>query len=82
MISESGFLDLAAIGKLLGGIKAATVSTYRGRYADTLPFPEPNGYIGKSPYWRIERSEEIVAWNKARIGQGKGGGRKPITENR
>ena len=73
----SEFLDLAAVGTLLG-VKTATVVTYRKRYSTTHPFPAPDGEIGKSPYWNASRVEEIVAWNKARVGQGKGGGRKAV----
>ncbi len=78
------------VAELLGPtIKARTVSTYlyesrplvgagdnqrRGRYADH-PFPEPDGYHGKAPWWRIERKAEIVEWKESRPGQGVGGGR-------
>jgi hypothetical protein len=46
----------------------------RGRYADH-PFPRPNGYNGKIPWWGLERAKEILTWRDTRPGQGAGGGR-------
>ena len=78
------------VAQLLGsGIKGKTVSTYlyesratvgkgskerRGRYAGH-PFPAPDGYQGKAPWWRKERRAEILTWAAERPGQGVGGGR-------
>lgn len=45
-----------------------------GRYAGH-PFPAPDGYQGKAPWWRKERAEEIREWAVTRPGQGVGGGR-------
>jgi len=78
-------LTIADVADLLGEhIKQKTVSTYltesreivgrgdkarRGRYADH-PFPAPNGYYGRAPWWAIERAEEIREWARTRPGQG------------
>ncbi len=78
------------VAKLLGpDIKGKTVSTYlyesrplvgkgprerRGRYADH-PFPEPDDYHGKAPWWGLDRRTEILTWAAERKGQGVGGGR-------
>ena len=40
-----------------------------GRYAKH-PFPEPDGYQGKAPWWRLDRADEIKAWAASRPGQG------------
>ena len=78
------------VAQLLGpDIKGKTVSTYlyesratvgkgakerRGRYAGH-PFPAPDGYQGKSPWWHKKRRMEILTWAAERPGQGAGGGR-------
>lgn len=80
-------LDLTAVGVILGRLRpgkdkpltAKTVSAYltgskNGRYADH-PFPTPDGYVGRAPYWLAARVPEIEAWAKTRAGQGVGGGR-------
>ncbi len=76
------------VAELLG-VKGKTISTYlyesqpeigkqerkrRGRYA-THPFPAPNDYHGKAPWWGLERRAEILVWDSERPGQGVGGGR-------
>lgn len=72
-------LDRTAVAALIG-VQPKTISQYLteshegGRYA-THPFPKPDGYIGKGPWWRRERKAEIKAWAAARPGQGAGGGR-------
>jgi hypothetical protein len=38
-------------------------------------FPEPDGYIGRGPWWYKERADEFTAWMQSRPGRGKGGGR-------
>lgn len=71
----------AGIAELLG-VKAATIRHYRavsapgGRYADH-PFPEPDGYLGNTPYWLVSNEDKIKQWAAARPGQGVGGGRRP-----
>lgn len=72
-------LDRTAVALLIG-VKPKTISQYlveskgEGRYVGH-PFPAPDGYIGRGPYWRLERAKDIEAWNAARAGQGIGGGR-------
>ncbi len=76
---ESPVLNRQAVAELLG-VQPKTISQYlteskgEGRYAGQ-PFPAPDGYIGKGPWWRREREGEIKAWATARPGQGAGGGR-------
>jgi hypothetical protein len=72
-------LDLTSVGELLG-ISSRSVTQYRSdsnagrRYAEH-PFPEPDGYSGRSPYWHPTRKLEILRWAQQRPGQGAGGGR-------
>lgn len=72
-------LDRTAVAELIG-VKPKTISQYLtesregGRYA-AHPFPAPDGYIGKGPWWRVERADGIKQWAAERPGQGKGGGR-------
>ncbi|MFB9926015.1 helix-turn-helix transcriptional regulator [Amycolatopsis halotolerans] len=56
------------------GVKAATVTQWRGRYTD---FPEPDAMTGSVAGWLPERRAEIEAWEASRAGQGVGGGRPP-----
>lgn len=83
-------LTLTKVANLLGpDIKPKTVSTYltesrewvgrgerrrKGRYADH-PFPAPDDYHGKAPWWDPDRADEILIWRDSRPGQGVGGGR-------
>jgi hypothetical protein len=83
------------VATLLGPtIKPKTVSTYltesreqvgkgararRGRYA-SHPFPVPDGTVGRAPWWRLERADEIRQWAADRPGQGVGGGRPRVTD--
>ena len=75
----AGYLSTSDVAELLG-IKPATLRFLRAqskpghRYADN-PFPDPDMVIARSPAWRSERADEIVAWNARRPGQGVGGGR-------
>jgi hypothetical protein len=79
-------LDRAAVARLIG-VEPETISNYLnqskpgGRYADH-PFPEPDGYVGRSPGWRPERANEIRAWADGRPGQGVGGGQPAHRHNR
>ena len=73
-------LDRAAVATILG-VKPKSVSQYlteskgEGRYAKH-PFPKPDGYVGRGPWWYREREDEIRVWAASRRGQGVGGGRK------
>lgn len=64
-------------------LTAKTVSAYMtesrpgGRY-ENHPFPEPDGYVAKAPFWMATRIPEIEAWALNRAGQGAGGGRPRI----
>lgn len=72
-------LDRTAVAAILG-VRAKTISQYLseskgdGRYVDR-PFPAPDGYIGRGPWWYRRREREIRAWASARPGRGVGGGR-------
>lgn len=72
-------LDRTAVAALIG-VKPKSVSQYLveskppGRYAKH-PFPMPDGYIGRGPWWRVERTAEIKEWAANRPGRGAGGGR-------
>lgn len=78
-------LTIAEVAALLGpSIKPKTVSQYlsesrpkkgrKGRYEEH-PFPEPDGRIGRAPWWLPSRETEILTWAAERPGQGVGGGR-------
>jgi hypothetical protein len=83
---ELPVLDIRAVAKILGEaqdkepLRPKTVSQYLveskagGRY-ERHPFPAPDGYIGKSPWWALGREQEFVTWHQGRSGQGIGGGR-------
>lgn len=72
-------LDRTAVAAILG-VKPKSVSQYlteskgEGRYTKH-PFPKPDGYIGRGPWWHREREQEIREWDTKRPGQGAGGGR-------
>lgn len=76
---ELPVLDRTAVAAILG-VQAKTISQYLvesrgdGRYAKH-PFPRPDGYIGRGPWWRRARASEIRIWAETRAGQGVGGGR-------
>lgn len=80
MTAAKHVLGLYEVGQLLGGLTPDTVTRYMrasradGRYAKH-PFPTPSGRVGNSPYWVLERSDEIVNWGATRPGRGSGGGR-------
>jgi hypothetical protein len=82
MTGETPVLSRQAVAVILG-VQPKTISQYLveskagGRYA-THPFPAPDGYIGRGPWWRRERESEIRGWAAARPGQGAGGGRPRI----
>ncbi len=72
-----------AVAALIG-VQPKTISQYLtesrpgGRYA-SHPFPKPDGYIGKGPWWRLGREREIRKWAADRPGPGVGGGRPKKT---
>lgn len=74
-------LTIADVAKLLGpSIKPKTISTYmseskRGGRYEKHPFPEPDGRIGRAPWWLPSRADAIRKWDVERPGQGAGGGR-------
>lgn len=76
---EVPVLDRAAVAALIG-VRPKTISQYLveskppGRYQDH-PFPAPDGYIGRGPYWLRRREQDIRKWAESRPGQGAGGGR-------
>jgi hypothetical protein len=82
---ERPVLDRTAVAEILG-VKPKTISQYlvesrdAGRYADH-PFPAPDGYIGRGPYWLRKRELEIRRWAESRPGQGAGGGRPRTSES-
>lgn len=76
-----GFLAVADVAELLG-VKRRTVAFYRahskpgGRYAKD-PLPAEDRTFNRSPYWLVERVDEIKAWSARRPGQGRAGGQPP-----
>lgn len=54
----------------------------RGKFASD-PFPAPDDYLGKAPWWAMTRESEIVEWFERHprrfVGDGIGG-RKPKSE--
>jgi hypothetical protein len=83
---ERPFMNRDDVAELLG-VQGKTISTYlyesgveigkkkrRGRYAGH-PFPAPDAYHGKAPWWGLDRRTEILTWDSERPGQGVGGGR-------
>jgi hypothetical protein len=78
-VTQTNLRTTADLAAMLG-VKAATIRHYRadsrprGRYAQH-PFPQPDGHLGKTPYWDPGRDDEIRAWAATRPGQGVGGGR-------
>lgn len=84
-MTDQPFLTRADVAKF-GGVEPATVSRYltrsrpadaekgreAGPYADD-PFPAPDGYNGRWPWWRLGRDQEFVDWfrrHKDRTGVG------------
>jgi hypothetical protein len=68
------YVDMVEIGSWFN-IGHRAVATWRSRYADSHPFPEPDVVIGRTPGWSPDRRAEIEQWAAARPGQGAGGGR-------
>jgi transposase-like protein len=70
------FMSMADVGNLFG-VSAATVSKWRGRYADTPhATPKPAVWIGDTPGW--DNPADWRAWKEMLPGQGKGGGPLPL----
>jgi transposase len=57
------------------GVSHRVIATWRTRYADDCPFPEPDAMTGRTPGRARGRREEIENWERRRPGQGAGGGR-------
>jgi hypothetical protein len=68
------YADMVEIASWFG-ITHRAVATWRTRYADTHPFPEPDVIIGRTPGWARSRKREIQDWAASRPGPGVGGGR-------
>ncbi|HWD81433.1 MAG TPA: hypothetical protein VG497_21205 [Kribbella sp.] len=68
------YVDMVEIGTWFD-VGHRAVATWRSRYADSHPFPEPDVVIGRTPGWSLERKAEIERWEATRPGQGAGGGR-------
>lgn len=87
--------DVAAVGADVQGaqVQPRTISQHlyesraevgrggnrrRGKFADD-PFPPPDGYLGKAPWWDRSREPEIRAWfgRHPRRSKGDGIGGRP-----
>jgi len=64
-------LDTVGVGERLG-ISAVSVRRYMVADRDKYSFPQPDGYLGRTPWWW---SDTIDEWAAARPGRGVGGGR-------
>lgn len=67
-------LGLADVGDILD-VGKKTISQYMsdsrpGRRYEGHPFPAPDGYFGKSPWWARGRRREIERWADERPGRG------------
>jgi len=73
-VDELPILDRSAVAELLG-VAPKTISQFLveskdgGRYAEH-PFPEPDGRIGRGPYWLAAKRQTIIEWDAARPGRG------------
>lgn len=68
---EPTMLTMADVGELLG-VDVATVRRYRMADRARYGFPEPDGVLGRTPWWS---RATIDAWVAARPGKGAGAGR-------
>ncbi|MEW2508472.1 hypothetical protein AB0878_49240 [Amycolatopsis sp. NPDC047767] len=68
------YADMVEIGTWFD-LDHRVVATWRKRYADSHPFPEPDVMTGRTPGWARSRRPEIEAWEHGRPGRGVGGGR-------
>lgn len=64
-------LDQAAVAARLG-VTRETVQRYRAADRDKYRFPEPDGHLGRTPWWWCST---IDSWAAARPGKGAGAGR-------
>lgn len=65
-------LTLQQVADLLG-VQYSTVKAYRkASRQDASAFPEPDGYLGRTPWWR---PSTIMTWSDARPGSSTGVGR-------
>lgn len=68
-------MDTADVARALN-VKRETVRRYLwesstpGRRYNDHPFPAPDGKVGGSVYWLMERLPEILKWAARRKGQG------------
>lgn len=68
-------MGLREVAEILD-VTPATVTQYRSdsrpgfRYGDH-PFPAPDGFFGKSPWWVRDRRQEIEHWSDDRPGRGR-----------
>lgn len=70
--------EILSTGDIAGllGVRLETVHKYVSqsrpldgcRYKDH-PFPAPDGYAGRSPWWAARRRNEIIAWSLRRRGR-------------
>lgn len=63
------------VGQLIG-VTGRTVTQYlcdstHGRRYSSRPFPQPDGYYNRSPWWSSHRTPEIIAWSEGRVGRGR-----------
>lgn len=64
-------LDQAAVAARLG-VTPASVQRYRAADRSQYRFPDPDGYLGRTPWWW---STTIDTWAASRPGKGAGAGR-------
>ena len=74
-VVPAGALTVAGVAARLG-VQRRTVEAYRHHIQ--YGFPEPDGRLGRTPWWK---PATIDAWQKARPGQGRGGGRPRKTNS-
>lgn len=92
LVPDRPFLNRDDVAEI-GGVQPKTVSQHLyesgpevgrvkgepkvpGKFVDD-PFPKPDGYLGKAPWWGKEREPEIRAWfgrhPRRQVGDGIGG---------
>lgn len=79
MTEEPNIMTREQVGELIGGgVSGETVKAYQkqsrpgGRY-ERNPFPAPDGYFNRAPYWLASSADKIRAWDAARERPGIGG---------
>lgn len=79
-MGEPNIMTRDQVGALID-VSGETVKAYQkesrpgGRY-ESRPFPEPDGYFGREPYWFVASADKIRAWNAGRARPGIGGRRR------